>query len=86
MQARPVPAVPGLLLRAGHQPQSPEEGQQWHTATRQAIRKHAIASVTDLGPPGERAACHLLHARCRDRVRNGTSPALLAGPQPSGLA
>ena len=80
------PLCRGLLLHADHQPQSPEEWQQWHTATRKAIRRHAIASVTDLGTPDERAAYHLIHAYCRHRIGNGTSPALLPGPQPSGLA
>jgi RNA-directed DNA polymerase len=80
------PLCRGLLLHADRQPQSPEEWQQWHTATRKAIRKHAIASVTDLGTPDERAAYHLIHAYCRNRIGNGTSPALLPGPQPSGLA
>jgi RNA-directed DNA polymerase len=76
------PLCRGLLLHADHQPQGPEEWQQWHTATRKAIRKHAIASVTDLGTPDERIAYHLIHAHCRNRIGNGTSPALLPGPQP----
>ena len=80
------PLCRGLLLHADRQPQSPEEWQQWHTTTRKAIRKHAIATVMDLGTPDERAAYHLIHAYCRDRIGNGTSPALLPGPQPSGLA
>jgi RNA-directed DNA polymerase len=80
------PLCRGLLLHADRQPQSPEEWQQWHTATRKAIRKHAITSVTDLGTPDERAAYHLIHAYCRNRIGNGTSTALLPGPQPSGLA
>jgi len=80
------PLCRGLLLHADHQPQSPEEWQQWHTTTRKAIRTHAIASVTDLGTPDERAAHHLIHAHCRNRIGNGTSPALLPGPEPSGLA
>jgi RNA-directed DNA polymerase len=81
------PLCRGLLLHAGHQPQDPGEWQQWHTATRKAIRKHAITTVTDLGTPDERAAHHLIHAHCRRRISgNGTSPALLPGPGPSGLA
>ena len=80
------PLCRGLLLHADRQPQSPEEWQQWHTATRKAIRKHAIATVMDLGTPDERAAYHLIHAHCRRRIGSGTSPALLPGPQPSGLA
>jgi len=76
------PLCRGLLLHADHQPQSPEEWQQWHTATRKAIRKHAIDSVTDLGTPDGRVAYHLIHAHCRNPTGNGTSPALLPGPQP----
>jgi RNA-directed DNA polymerase len=75
------PLCRGLLLHADLQPQSPEEWQQWHTATRKAIRKHAIDSVTDLGTPDERVAHHLIHAHCRTRLGDGTSPALLPGLQ-----
>jgi len=32
------PLCRGLLLHADHQPQGPGEWQQWHTATRKAIR------------------------------------------------
>jgi RNA-directed DNA polymerase len=80
------PLCRGLLLHADRQPQSPEEWQQWHTVTRKAIRKHAIDSVTDLGTPDGRVAYHLIHAHCRTRIGNGTSPALLPGLQPQGLA
>ena len=80
------PLCRGLLLHADHQPQDPGEWQQWHTATRKAIRKHAITSAMDLGTPDERAAHHLIHAHCRRRTGSGTSPALLPGPEPSGLA
>ena len=80
------PLCRGLLLHADRQPQSPEEWQQWHTATRKAIRKHTIDSVTDSGTPDGRVAYHLIHAHCRRRVGSGTSPALLPGLQPQGLA
>jgi RNA-directed DNA polymerase len=80
------PLCRGLLLHADHQPQGPEEWQQWHTATRKAIRKHAIASVTDLGMPDERAAHHLIHAHCQRRISEGGRLALLPGREPSGLA
>jgi hypothetical protein len=55
-------------------PQGPDEWQQWHTATRKAIRKHAIASVMDLDTPDERAAHHLIHIHCRHRISSGTNP------------
>ena len=80
------PLCRGLLLHADHQPQDPAGWQQWHTATRKAIRKNAITSVTDLGTPDERAAHHLIHAHCRCRIGSGNSPGLLPGSEPSGLA
>ena len=80
------PLCRGLLLHADHQPQSPEEWQQWHTVTRKAIRRHAITSVMDLGTPDERAAHHLIHAHCARRLGGTSDPALLPGPEPSGLA
>jgi RNA-directed DNA polymerase len=80
------PLCRGLLLHTDHPPQDPEGWQQWHTATRTAIRKHAITTVMDLGTPDERAAHHLIHAHCRRRIGGGTSPALLPGPEPPGLA
>jgi hypothetical protein len=59
--------------------------QQGHTATRTAIRKPAIATVTDLSMPDERLAHPLIHAHRRRRTGGGgTSPALLPGPKPSG--
>jgi RNA-directed DNA polymerase len=80
------PLCRGLLLHADHQPQGPDEWEQWHTATRKAIRKHAITSVMDLGTPDERAAHHLIQAHCQRRIGNGTNRAILPGPEPSGLA
>jgi RNA-directed DNA polymerase len=80
------PLCRGLLLHTDHQPQDPGEWQQWHTATRKAIRKHAITSVMDLGMSDERAAHHLIHAHCRRRIGEGGRPALLPGREPTGLA
>jgi hypothetical protein len=79
------PLCRGLLLHADHQLQGPGEWQQWHTATRKAVRKHAIASVTGLGTPDERAAHHLIHIHRRHRISSGTNPALLPGSEPPGL-
>ncbi|MDB4872872.1 MAG: group intron reverse transcriptase/maturase [Gemmatimonadales bacterium] len=80
------PLCQGLLLHADHEPQSPNEWQQWLTATRKAIRKHAIASFVDLGTPDEHAAPHLIHTYCRRRLDDGRNPALLPAREPSGLA
>ena len=38
------PLCRGLLLHADHEPQTPREWEQWLTATRKAIRKHAVTA------------------------------------------
>ena len=80
------PLCRGLLLHADHEPQSPREWEQWLTATRKAIRKHAV-TVWGAGTPDERAA-HPSHTRPLPppdhRRRQG--PALLPAREPSGLA
>ena len=81
------PLCRGLLLHTDHPPHDPGEWQQWHTATRKAIRKHAITTVTGPGTPDEPAAHYLIHAHCCRRISGGsTSPALLPAHEPSGLA
>lgn len=68
------PLCRGLLLHADHEPQTPREWEQWLTATRYAIRKHAINSDAGLGTPGHHAAIHLIHAHCRRRDGNSPAP------------
>ncbi|MCW2940801.1 MAG: group intron reverse transcriptase/maturase [Actinomycetia bacterium] len=80
------PLCRGLLLHADHEPQSPNEWQQWLTATRKAIKKHAIASAMDLGTPDEHAAAHLIHTYCRRRLDDDRNPALPPTCEPPGLA
>jgi RNA-directed DNA polymerase len=80
------PLCRGLLLLADHEPQSPREWEQWLTATRTAIRKHAV-TVWAAGTPDERAATRLIHAHCRRRTTGGgNGPALPTAREPSGLA
>jgi RNA-directed DNA polymerase len=81
------PLCRDLLLHAEREPQSPREWEQWLTATRKAIRKHAV-TVWGAGTPDERAATRLIHAHCRRRTivgADGTAP-LHAAREPSGLA
>lgn len=80
------PLCRGLLLHADRQPQSPQEWEQWLTATRTAIRKQAIVSTADLGTPDEHTTAHLIHAHCRHRLNDGSNPALPPAREPSGLA
>jgi len=81
------PLCQGLLLHADREPQSPREWEQWLTATRKAIRKHAV-TVWGAGTPDERAATRLIHTHCRRRTTRGdkgTAP-LHTAREPSGLA
>ena len=82
------PLCRGLLLHAEREPQNPREWEQWLTATRTAIRHHAV-TVWGAGTPDERAAIRLIHAHCRRRATGGggggTAP-LHAAREPSGLA
>jgi RNA-directed DNA polymerase len=60
------PICRGLLLHADREPQHPNEWEQWLTATRKAIRRHAI--TPGLGTPDEHAAARLIHTHCRRRL------------------
>jgi RNA-directed DNA polymerase len=74
------PLCRGLLLHADREPQHPREWEQWLTATRTAIRHHAV-TVWGAGTPDERTATRLIHAHCRRRTTSGdrgTAPLLTA--------
>ena len=80
------PLCRGLLLHADQQPQSPQQWEQWLTATRKAIRKHAV-TAWGAGTPNERTATRLIHADCHRRITDaGTGTALLPTHKPAGLA
>ena len=61
LQAQQVrcPHCRGLLLRADHEPQSPHDRQQWLTATRKAIQRHAATAETGPGTSDDTAAPQL---------------------------
>ena len=75
------PLCRGLLLYASHEPHDEREWEQWHTIIRKAIRKEAVATVMDLGTPGEQVAYRLIHAHCRRRIGVSES-GISASPQP----
>jgi RNA-directed DNA polymerase len=77
-----------LLLHADHEPQHPDQWEQWFKAVRHAIRRHAVIADTDSGTPDEPALPRLVHAHCHRRSNHGAggSPALLSVREPSGLA
>jgi RNA-directed DNA polymerase len=74
------PLCRGLLLYASHEPHDEREWEQWHTVIRKAIRKEAVASVTDLGTPDEQVAYRLIHAHCRRRISGGKPGIPAIGP------
>jgi RNA-directed DNA polymerase len=80
------PICRDLLLHADHEPQSPHEWEQWLTATRKAVRRHAITAQR-ADTPDEHVATRLIHTHCHRRTTsNGRSPALQPTREPSGLA
>jgi RNA-directed DNA polymerase len=66
------PLCGGLLLHADHEPQSPEEWEEWLKVIRRATRKQAITTHRAGGTPDDPVALHLVHAHCERR----NSPAL----------
>jgi RNA-directed DNA polymerase len=80
------PLCRGLLLHADHQPQTPREWEQWLTATRKAVRKHAVTATPPLATPDDHAAVQLMHAHCHRRASSGSETTLLPVREPAGLA
>src|SRR6266536_794973 len=76
------PLCRGLLLHADREPQSPHEWKQWLTATRKAVRSHAV-TAWGAGTPDERVATRLIHAHCHRRPNgNGKDPQHLPAREP----
>lgn len=82
------PLCGGLLLHADHEPQTPDQWEQWLKVTRTAIRKHAITADAGNGKPDKTAAPRLIHTHCHRRLTTdaGPRPALLSAREPMGLA
>jgi RNA-directed DNA polymerase len=80
------PLCRGLLLDADHEPQSPQEWEQWLKATRLATRKRALVAW-GAGTPDERLATRLIHTHCHRRIRDGGHGTSLQPTRtPQGLA
>jgi RNA-directed DNA polymerase len=77
-----------LLLHADREPASPQEWEQWFTATRKAIRRQAITPQAAPGTSDHLAALRLVHAHCARRrpAEHAQGPALLPAREPPGLA
>ncbi len=80
------PLCRGYLLHAEHEPQSPQEWEQWLRVTRRATVKQYIVVQHGNGTPDELQP-RLLHAHCQRRYTAATgSPAHAPARDPSGLA
>jgi RNA-directed DNA polymerase len=80
------PLCRSLLLHADHQPQTPNEWEQWLRTTRKAITKHHIVYRDDGTPDDLRS--RLTHAHClrRHEAAEDRKAALLPVREPPGLA
>ena len=78
------PLCRGLLLHADHQPQTPNEWEQWLRTTRKAITKHHIVYRNDGTPDDLRL--RLTHAHCLRRLQaaEDRQAALLPVREPEG--
>jgi RNA-directed DNA polymerase len=76
-----------FLLHAEHEPQSPQEWEQWARVTRRAITKQHVLALGQNGTPDE-LQTRLIHAHCQRRhtTADGSSPATAPARKPLGLA
>jgi RNA-directed DNA polymerase len=58
------PLCDGLLLHADHEPQSPQEWEQWIRVVRSAIRRQAIITDPRTASPNGPNASRLVHTHC----------------------
>jgi RNA-directed DNA polymerase len=58
------PACGALLLAADHEPQTLPEWEQWLTATRRSVRKHAVTAARKPGESDGPVVLRLTHTRC----------------------
>lgn len=76
------PLCRDYLLHADHEPQSPQEWEQWLRVTRTAIRKHAITTGRGDGASNNSATPHLLHTHCHRRNNTGTGRSPVPADEP----
>lgn len=76
------PLCDAFLLVADHEPQSPEEWEQWIKVTRKAVRRDAIAVERGHGMPHEAVAHRLVHADCQRRSRTAADKNVGASASP----
>ncbi len=81
------PICRGLLLFADHEPQSPDEWEQWILAARKAIRRQAVTTATESAASGGPNASRLVHTHCaRKAARRRDGGGTTTTRDTSGLA
>ncbi len=86
LQAGRCPLCGDFLLRADHQPQSPQEWERWAKVIRTAIVRHSLTIARGNGTSD--TAIRFVHTSCRRRhpADQAGGPAFLHARKPSGLA
>jgi RNA-directed DNA polymerase len=79
------PLCRDFLLHADHEPQSPQEWEQWLRVTHRATAKSYLVVHQGHGTPADLHQ-RLLHTRCHRQHTAGSSPAHAPTRDPSGLA
>ncbi len=81
------PACGTLLLDADHEPQTPQEWEQWIMTIVKALRKNALTTDGTSGTADGQATRRLLHAHCRRReaVHRRRAQRRSAALRPRGL-
>jgi RNA-directed DNA polymerase len=82
------PTCGDFLLHADHEPQSPQEWEQWLTVTRKAINHQLLTQQTTGNDNGRIPHHHLLHTHClaRHRAQQAATQRLCTAREPTGLA
>jgi RNA-directed DNA polymerase len=82
------PACGDFLLHADHEPQSPQEWEQWLTVTRKATNHQLLTPQVAGNDNGHIPPHHLLHTRClpRHRAQQAAARRLCTAREPPGLA
>ncbi len=76
------PLCGALLLLADHEPQSPEEWEQWLMVTRKAVCRDAITAEQGHGTSDGTVATRLVHADCRRRLFSAVGTQVTASARP----
>jgi len=75
-----------MLLHADHEPQSPDEWEQWITVVRSAIRRQAIIADQQAVTPNGPLASRLVHTHCARKAARRNEHARHPAAEPHGTS